>query len=87
MWSYRARVDIELILDSAEITTPALKDTPRRILTATARDMDVSLELVDVMACQAEGWPEVHVAAAADELLTHLLAAGEDVLADREAPS
>jgi hypothetical protein len=33
---------------------------------------------------RAEGWPEVHITAAADELLTHLLAAGEDVLADEE---
>jgi hypothetical protein len=77
-------VDIELILDSAEIMAPELQDIARRILTATAAQMNVSLELADVLARRAEGWPEVHVTAAADELLTHLLATGEDVLADEE---
>ena len=77
-------MDIELILDSAEVVTPALRDTARRILTATAGQMDVSLELTEVLARRAEGWPEVNITAAADELLTHLLAAGEDVLADED---
>ena len=77
-------MDIELLLDSAEIVTPALRDTARQILTATARQMDVSLEPADVLTRQAEGWPEVHITAAADELLTHLLGTGEDVLADEE---
>jgi hypothetical protein len=69
---YRARVDIELILDSAEIVSPGLTDTARRILAATARDMDPSLELADVLACQAEAWPDVHITAAADEIVKHL---------------
>jgi hypothetical protein len=74
-------VDIELILHSAEMVTLALKDATRRILTATAKDMGVALELAGVLCHQAEGRPEVHITAAADELLTHLLATGEDVLA------
>jgi hypothetical protein len=77
-------VDLELILDSAEIVTPGLTDIARRILTATARDMDLSLELADVLARRAEGQPEVYITAAADELLTHLLDTGEDVLAHEE---
>jgi hypothetical protein len=73
-------VDIELILDAAEIIAPTLKDTARRILTATARDMDVSVELSDVLARRAGGWPEVHLITAADVLLTHLLATEENML-------
>ena len=53
MGSYRGPVDIELSLDSAEIMTPALRDTARRILTATAGQMDVSLERAEVLARQA----------------------------------
>ena len=75
-------MDIELILDSAEIVTAGLTDTARQILMATARDMNLSLELADVLARRAGGWPEAHITAAADELLTHMLAAGEVVLAD-----
>jgi hypothetical protein len=79
-------VDIELILDSAEIMAPALKDTARRVLTANAGQMDVSLEVADVLARRAEGWPEVRITAAVGELLMHhLLATGEDVLADEES--
>ena len=77
-------MDIELILDSTEILTPALKDAARRILTATARDMGVSVELGGVLARQAEGWPEVHITGVRDELPTDLLATGEDVLAEEE---
>ena len=47
--------------------------------------MDVSLGLADVLARQAEGWPEVHITAAADELLTHLVATETDVLGE-ESP-
>jgi hypothetical protein len=63
-------VDIELILDSAEIVTSALRDIARSILAATARHMDVSLEVSDVLVRWAEVWPEVHITAAADDLLT-----------------
>ena len=46
--------------------------------------MGLSLEVTDVLARWTEGWPEVHVTAAADELLTHLLDTGGDVLADED---
>lgn len=36
------------------------------------------------MARRAEGVPELHITAAADELLTRLLDTGEDVLADED---
>jgi hypothetical protein len=76
-------VDIELILDSAEIMAPELRDITLRILTAIGQDMDLSLELADVLARQANGWPEVHITAVADELLTYLLGTRENVLGDK----
>jgi hypothetical protein len=76
-------VDIELILDSTEIMAPALKGTTRRILAATSSSsMGVSLELADVLARRTAGWPEVHITAAADELLTHLVAIEVNVLGE-----
>jgi hypothetical protein len=76
-------VDIELILDSTEIMAPALKGTTRRILAATSSSsMGVSLELADVLARRTTGWPEVHITAAADELLTHLVAIEVNVLGE-----
>ena len=72
-------MDIELILDSAEIMALALRDTVRGILTVTAGQMDVSLEVTEVLARRAEGWPEVHITAAANELLTQLLATEENM--------
>ena len=73
-------MDIELILDSAEIMAPGLKDTARRILEATAAQMDVSLEVTDVLARQTAGWPKLRITAASDEVLTRLDTG--DVLAD-----
>lgn len=75
-------MDIELILDSTEIMAPALKGTTRRILAATSSSMGVSLELADVLARRTAGWPEVHITAAADELLTHLVAIEVNVLGE-----
>ena len=46
--------------------------------------MDLSRRPADVLARRAEGWPEIHIAAADDDLLTHLRATAEDVLADKE---
>ncbi len=45
----------------------------------------VSLELAEVLTRRAEGWPEVHITAAAVELLTHLLATGEKALSEESA--
>jgi hypothetical protein len=78
-------VDIELILDSAEIVTPGLQDTARRILAATSSSMGVSLELADVLARRIAGWPEVHITAAADRLLTRLVGTEADALGEESA--
>ena len=71
---YRARVDIEVILDSAESEALGLRDLARRFLEVEARHLDVPLDLASVMARRAEGEPEVHIAGAADELVKHLAA-------------
>jgi hypothetical protein len=79
---YRARVDVELILDAAAAEAPGLRDRARRFLEAEAARLGVSLDLVGVLARRAEGVPEVHITAAADELLGHLVAAGPDPLGE-----
>jgi hypothetical protein len=58
----------ELILDAADITAPALRDTARRFLEAEAQHLAVPLDPGSVMAHRAEGVPELHITAAADEM-------------------
>lgn len=59
-----------------------MPDLARRYLEAAALHLDVSLEPADVLARRAEGVPELHITAAADELVAHLADGGEDALAD-----
>jgi hypothetical protein len=82
---YRGPLDIELILDAAEAEAPALMDTAWRILEAEAARLGASLDPADVLARRAEGVPEVHITAAADELLAHLAGTSTDPLADGSA--
>ncbi len=77
-------MDIEVILDAAETRAPGLRDLARRFLEAEAGHLGVPLDAASVLARRAEGAPEVHVTAAADELVRHL-AAGSDALADGNA--
>jgi hypothetical protein len=66
---YRARVDIEVILDTAETESPGLRGLARRFLEAEAAHFGVPLDLGSVLARRAGGELEVHVAGAADLLL------------------
>jgi len=75
-------VDVELILDAAETEAPGLRDLARRFLEAEAGHLGVALDLDSVLVRRAEGVPEVHIPGAADRLLEHLVATGENALAD-----
>ena len=74
-------MDAGVILYAAELEVPARGQTARRILEAEAKRFGVSLDTSDVLLRRAEGGPELHVVAAAEELLMHLMA-GDDPLAD-----
>ena len=75
--AYRGSVDIELILDAVGTQVPGLRELARRFLEADAAHLGVPLDLASVIAGRAEGAPEVHVTAAADELVKHLAAQPE----------
>ena len=74
-------MDIEVILDAAETEAPGLRDLSQLFLDVEAERLGVPLDAASVMARRAEGVPEVHVTAAADELVRHL-AAQPDALSD-----
>ncbi len=78
-------MDVELIVDAAEDEAPGLRYLAPRFLQAEAGRLGASLEVGDVLARRAGGVPEVHVTAAADLLLAHLVAIGLDVLDDGSA--
>ena len=61
-----------------------LRDTARRFLEAEAHHLGVPLDPGSVMAHRAEGVPELHITGAADEMLKHLMGAGENVLIGEE---
>lgn len=67
-------MDIELILDVAVAEAPGLRDLARRFLESEAGHLGVPLDEASILARRAEGVPEVHVTAAADELVRHLAA-------------
>jgi hypothetical protein len=56
-----------------------VRDLARRCLEAEAARVGVSLDPADVLVRRAEGIPEVHLAAPADELLAQLLRAEGNV--------
>ena len=78
-------MDIEVILDAAEVNVPGLRDVARPFLKAEARHFDVPLDLASVVARRADGEPEVHIPGAADLLLEHLAATEADPLGDESA--
>lgn len=78
-------MDTGVILYAAELKVPALRQTARRILEAEAKRFGVSLDTGDVLLRRAEGGPELHVMAAAEELLMHLIV-GDNPLADDSGP-
>ena len=81
--SYRALVDEQLILDTAEAAAPALRALARDILAAEARHRGVSLDAADVLLRRAVDAPAAHITAAADQLLEHQAAAKGIILPER----
>jgi hypothetical protein len=73
-------MDVGVIVYCAELEAPALRETARRILEAEAARFGVSLGLADALPRQARGGPPVHVWAAADELVRHLVTMEADPL-------
>ena len=72
-------MDEQLILDTAEAATPALRALAGEILEGEARHRGVSLDAADVLLRRAMGAPAAHITAAADQILGHLAAANGTV--------
>jgi hypothetical protein len=70
-------MDIGVIVYTAELEAPELRDTARRFLESEAARFGVSLEPADVQLRRARGGSPMHVIAAADELVRHLGAAAD----------
>jgi hypothetical protein len=80
-------MDTGVILYAAELEVPALRQTARRILEAEAKRFGVSPDTGGVLLRRAEGGPELHVVAAAEELLMHLMAGTCPPASAKSAPS
>jgi hypothetical protein len=76
-------VDEQLILDTAEAATPALRALAGEILEGEARHRGVSLDAADVLLRRAVGAPAEHITAAANQLLEQLAAAEEIILPEQ----
>jgi hypothetical protein len=61
-----------VILSTAELEAPGLRETARRILLAEAGKHGVRLGRCEVLRCRARGGSPVHVMAAEGELVLHL---------------
>jgi len=72
-------IDTAVIVYCAELEAPALRKAAQRILKAEAERFRASLDPADVLLRRAAGGPEVHVMAAADELVAHLMATEADL--------
>ena len=70
-------MDIGVIVYTAELEAPALRETARRILETEAIRFGVPLGRDEVLRRRARGGPTMHVMAAADELVRHLGAAAD----------
>jgi hypothetical protein len=75
-------MDIGVIVYTAELDAPSLRETARRILESAAAQFGVSLEAADVRQRRARGGTTMHVMAAGDELVRHLAATMPDPLAE-----
>jgi hypothetical protein len=75
-------MDVGIIVYTAELQAPALRDTTRRILEAAAAQFGVPLGRDEVLRRRARGGTTMHVMAAADELVRHLTTAEADPLGD-----
>jgi hypothetical protein len=72
--------DTSVILYAAELEAPALRETARRFLEAEATRLGVSLAPADVLLRRVQAGPEMHIMAAACELVAHLAATEADPL-------
>jgi hypothetical protein len=77
-------VDIGVIVYTAELEAPVLRETARRIPEAEAIRFGVPLGRDEVLRRRARGGPTMHVMAAADELV-RLLGAEADPLSEDSA--
>jgi|HubBroStandDraft_6_1064221.scaffolds.fasta_scaffold1295412_1 hypothetical protein len=68
------RMDTGVIVYTAELEAPALRETARRFLEAEAARLGASLDPADVLLRRAVDGPEMHIMAAAHELVAHLAA-------------
>ena len=67
-----SRMDVGVIVYTAGLGAPRLRETARRILLAEAGKLGVPLGRSEVLRRRARGGPPVHVMAAAGELVRHL---------------
>ena len=67
-------MDAGVIVSTAELEAPGLREAARRILLAEAGKHGVRLGRSEVLRRRARGGPPMHVMAAADELVRHLSA-------------
>ena len=65
-------MDVGVIVYTAELEAPALRQTARRILQAEAGKPGVPLGRSEVLRRRARGGSPMHIMAAADELVRHL---------------
>jgi hypothetical protein len=79
---YGLPMDIGVIVYCAELEALALRRTARWILQAQAARFGVSLEPADLRLRRARGGPAMHVMAAGEELVRHLVATEADPLAE-----
>ena len=67
-----SRMDVGVIVYTAELGAPGLRETARRILLAEAGKLGVPVGRSEVLRRRARGGSPMHVMAAADELVRHL---------------
>jgi hypothetical protein len=67
-----SHMDVGVIVYTAELEAPELRETARRILLAEAGKLGVPLGRSEVLRRRARGGSPKHVMAAADELVRHL---------------
>jgi hypothetical protein len=65
-------MDVGVIVYTAGLEAPGLRETARRILLAEAGKLGVPLGRSEVLRRRARGGPPMHVMAAAGELVRHL---------------
>jgi hypothetical protein len=73
-------VDTAVILYCAEVEAPALRATAQAILESEAARLGAPLDLAEVLVRRAAGGPEMHITAAADKLVRHLVVTEADPL-------